>query len=319
MKYCKKCFRNVREDVNVCPYCGAPGLTEYGSSSSGEDFSCTEPQKLKQDIADEIKSLNVSQDIYDEIDTDETENTTNDSFFDEFFGNDFLGENKKASAEDAYSNKQSTSNNCNEVEYDAYGSKVHNDEDCENAPDTPQQKSKIKTEYHSVGAADLDPTNPKYKMRIEYLNMLKKIDGITPARIDELMARYDEMHSDSSTGTKKGTVKTVKTYSKTIAKNISTGKGTLINIEGKGENGELSDKQKNALCICVAIFFFFISPILAIVAYFVLKQILNKSDNKDVDISKSFGKMMLILAILFAVFTVVGVAFGIISSMGGAW
>jgi hypothetical protein len=316
LKYCKKCFRNVREDVDVCPYCGAPGLEDYGSSSSGEDFSCTEPQKLKQDLENEINSLNLSHDIYDEIDDKTPETADDDSFFDSFFGDSFLYNDRGQGSEDAYGNKQSTKNDCNEVEYDAYGSKIHTDDDCENAPDTPQQKPKIKKGYYSAGAANLDPNNPKYKMRIEYLNMLKKVDGITPDRINELMAKYDELHSESSTSTKNGTAKM---YGKTILKNISTGKGTLINIEGKGENGELSDNQKNALCICVGIFFCFISPILGIVAYFVLRHILNKSDNKDIDFSKSLGKMMLVLAVMFAVITVVGVLFAIITSTGGAW
>lgn len=193
MKYCKKCLRNVREEVSVCPYCGAPGLEEYGSSRFGDDFSCTKPKDLEREIDEEVKSLNKSNDIYDER------------------------EDEPESDEEAYGSKTDR-DNCNDVEEDAYGSKRHNDSNCDNAPDTPSDtgfggaaiggaalgsgfdgSSNNSGSFGSLSSEpDLDPKSPQYAMRIQYLNTLRKIDGISQERIDELMERYDEAHGNNT-------------------------------------------------------------------------------------------------------------------------
>ena len=41
MKYCKRCFRNIAEDVTVCPFCKqADKLIDYDKEKRGEDFTC---------------------------------------------------------------------------------------------------------------------------------------------------------------------------------------------------------------------------------------------------------------------------------------
>ena len=43
MKYCKRCFRNITEDVAVCPYCKqSDKLIDYDKEKRGEDFTCND-------------------------------------------------------------------------------------------------------------------------------------------------------------------------------------------------------------------------------------------------------------------------------------
>ena len=198
MKYCKKCFRNVREDVNVCPYCGAPGLEEYGSHTSGEDFTCSQPKKAEREIKAEIDSLSphkeddaYSRDAYSPFSMFDDESTT-----------------------DAYGNTKKRNKDCNDTEYDAYGSKTHSTAECKNAPDIPDNDRQKTYGTNNASGTVPDPGSQNYKMRIEYLNMLKKINGISKERIDELMRRYDETHGNAA----------VKNYTHTYtSKNTATG------------------------------------------------------------------------------------------------
>lgn len=222
MKYCKKCFRNVREDVDVCPYCGAPGLEEYGSHTSGEDFTCSQPAKTIRDIQQEIDALNPD-------DEDDAYSTKEDDY--EPFG--MFDEEET----DAYGNVKKADKACGNTSKDAYGSYSHED-DCGNAPDSP----KTYTAAYTAPGQSLDPNNPNIKMRIEYLNMLKKIDGITQERIDELMRRYDETHGNAA----------VKTYTRTT--------GTA--------NTNIPSQMNNASVIIgmiVAIFIGFMMPFIGII------------------------------------------------------
>ena len=174
MKYCKKCFRNVREDVNVCPYCGQPGLEEYGSHKSGEDFSCSatpKPTPAKTAFAPK------KEDAY----------TIKEDDFD-------VHNEEKI---DAYGNVINEDKSCDNVERDAYGSLAHNDENCHNAPNAPklspmdsEREEKARQFFNQVSSA-MD------KNREDYYNMLKNIDGISQERIDYLMKKYDEEHSDT--------------------------------------------------------------------------------------------------------------------------
>lgn len=227
MKYCKKCFRNVREDVDVCPYCGAPGLTEYGSGTSGEDFSCSKPseveRKLEQKIED-IQPPKVKKDAY---------SVPEKSPF------SILDEDNST---DAYGNVIDSKDDCNKVEIDAYGSPKHTDENCDNAPDNPSTKY-TKTIY-------ISGNNKSDMMRIEYLRMLKNIDGITKERIDELMKKYDEQHSGKEFKTT--------TYRTVITQKNNTGQSfgsTLV-------------------VTLVMIFFGFYSQIFGIIALMVYKNMI---------------------------------------------
>jgi hypothetical protein len=175
MKYCKKCFRNVREDVDRCPYCGAGGLVDYGSESSGEAFTCSQPHEVEREIQQEIDSLNPSR------------NKAEDAYAtEEFSPFDMFNDEKKA--DDAYATSDE----------DVYGSKKHTDEDCDNSACAPAPT--FAPQSFGSPTAVPAPDDPKYKMRIEYLNMLKKIDGISKERIDELMSKYDETHGNEGAG-----------------------------------------------------------------------------------------------------------------------
>ncbi len=51
MKYCNRCFRNIIDDVNVCPFCGkADKLIDYDKEKRGEDFSCNNESTLSSHI-----------------------------------------------------------------------------------------------------------------------------------------------------------------------------------------------------------------------------------------------------------------------------
>ncbi len=51
MKYCKRCFRNITEDVMVCPYCGKTDkLIDYDKEKRGEDFSCNDDSTFTSHI-----------------------------------------------------------------------------------------------------------------------------------------------------------------------------------------------------------------------------------------------------------------------------
>jgi hypothetical protein len=199
MKYCKKCFRNVREDVDKCPYCGAGGLEDYGSGNSGEAFTCSQPHEVEREIQQEIESLNPSHSK-----ADDAYSTEEFSPFDMF--------NDEEKAEDAYA----------APEDDVYGSRRHTDDNCGNAP-TPAPASASAS--HSFGSltAVPDPSDPKYKMRVEYLKMLKKIDGISKERIDELMRKYDEIHGNDVSRT-----------NVRVRTNANTNTNTSANAESQG-------------------------------------------------------------------------------------
>ena len=53
MKYCKKCFHNVREDVDVCPYCDA--ISGNTAIDNGNTHSSTK-KKAKKDKSTAHKS-----------------------------------------------------------------------------------------------------------------------------------------------------------------------------------------------------------------------------------------------------------------------
>ncbi|MBQ9605327.1 MAG: hypothetical protein IJR45_07935 [Firmicutes bacterium] len=51
MQYCNRCFRNIFEDVKVCPYCKkADKLVDYDKEKRGEDFSCNNESTLSSHI-----------------------------------------------------------------------------------------------------------------------------------------------------------------------------------------------------------------------------------------------------------------------------
>lgn len=53
LKYCNRCFRNIFEDVNVCPHCGlADKLIDYDKErqSGGEAFTCNTDSTLSSHI-----------------------------------------------------------------------------------------------------------------------------------------------------------------------------------------------------------------------------------------------------------------------------
>lgn len=261
MKYCKKCFRNVREDVSVCPYCGAPGLTEYGSQNSGEDFTCSQPKALEREIEQNIEELQPKKaDAYTCKNDDD-----NDSIFN-MFGDEDENPYNNGNSTDPYGSR-SGSSDCNEPEFDAYGSKRHSDDNCENAPDTPKN-----------GFTDVipNPDDPKIKMRIEYLNMLKKINGITPQRIEELMRRYDETHGNytgSFTVTRKA---------------VSTGQNTTVN----------STAIIYIIAMFFALIFGFTSPLFGIIIMFAIKGKLKKLDLPD---KNRWDKIMNIFILIFVI------------------
>ncbi len=193
MKYCKKCFRNVREDVNVCPYCGQPGLEEYGSHNSGESFSCAMPDKS----SGETKS---------------PEPEKEDAYTIKEDGFDVHNEEKI----DAYGNVINEDKSCDNVERDAYGSLAHNDENCHNAPNAPklspmdsEREEKARQFFNQVSSA-MD------KNRQDYYNMLKNIDGISQERIDYLMKKYDGEHSGIKADVRKTKVETPQNKSVSI-------------------------------------------------------------------------------------------------------
>lgn len=260
MKYCKKCFRNVREDVNVCPYCGAPGLEEYGSSKSGEAFTCSQPQQTEREIEKEINKLT----------PDDAYSTEKHEPFSIFEDNEET---------DAYGNIKKQSSDCIETEYDAYGSKSHSD-DCLNAPDEPQtltqtyQSSDGKTTFSKTTVNENDP-----QMRIEYLRMLKNIDGISQERIDELMRRYDETHSSTSS-------KTVYTR-------------TFTNFDSK------SNTQGNTGAIIGVIFgiiFGFASPFFGIIILNIMRK---KMSFADENTRKTALKLINVFTVVFVIILIV--------------
>ena len=51
MQYCNRCFRNIFEDVKVCPYCKkADKLVDYDKEKRGEDFSCNDDSTFSSHI-----------------------------------------------------------------------------------------------------------------------------------------------------------------------------------------------------------------------------------------------------------------------------
>lgn len=263
MKYCKKCFRNVREDVDVCPYCGAPGLEEYGSHTSGEDFTCSQPAKTIRDIQQEVDALNPD-------DEDDAYSTKEDDY--EPFG--MFDEEET----DAYGNVKKANKTCGNTVQDAYGSYSHED-DCGNAPDSP----KVYTAAHTSPGQSLDPDNPNVKMRIEYLNMLKKIDGISQERIDELMRRYDETHGNS----------TVKTYKRTTG----TTSSTTPNIPSQ-MNGAAA-----LIGLIVAIFIGFMMPFIGIILLISVRSKVKKiEDEKTQAQIKKIANIFTVIFIIMLIF-----------------
>lgn len=263
MKYCKKCFHNVREDVDVCPYCGAPGLTDYGSQNSGEAFTCSHPKELEREIAEDIEELKPK--------TYEKEEDFDDSIF--MFGDEEEEDAYKTDEGDPYGNGESDS--CNNPESDIYGSKRHTDENCENAPDTPLSSAP-------------SPDDSKYKMRIEYLNMLKKIDGITPQRIDELMRRYDESHGNY------------------------TGKRTYNSNQPKTTNTANSAAGTYIIAIFVAVIFSFFNPIMGIIIALIIKS---KFKNLDFPDKAKWNKILNIVIAIIIFITVIIFGFGITAAI----
>lgn len=260
MKYCKKCFRNVREDVNVCPYCGAPGLEEYGSHTSGEDFTCSQPAKTIRDIQQEIDALNPNDDEDDAYSTKEDDYKPFGMFDEE--------------ETDAYGNVKKADKACGNTAKDAYGSYSHED-DCGNAPDSP----KVYTAAHTSPGQSLDPNNPNVKMRIEYLNMLKKIDGITQERIDELMRRYDETHGNS----------TVKTYKRTTGTASSTNTVTTSQMVNTSV----------IISLIVAVFIGFMMPFIGIIILATMRNRLKKIEDEKVQAQAR--KLVNIFTVIFII------------------
>ena len=257
MKYCKKCFRNVREDVDVCPFCGAPGLEEYGSSSSGENFSCSRPMEVKSSIeeeAEELEPKDYTQDAYSMDDNSPF------SILDD------------VSERDAYGNVIDNSDACNKVGTDAYGSTKHNDENCDNAPDTPS--ATMVTRTLTIGNTDTDN-----RMRVEYLRMLKKIDGITKERIDELMKSYDEQHSGQN-------------FKKTIYRTYTT---------GNSQNGQSAYIPALIITMIILVFGVF-SPILGIVMFLFARKFFKKSTDPKIQKLSSVSTVLIILFIFLLIF-----------------
>lgn len=260
MKYCKKCFRNVRENVNVCPYCGAPGLEEYGSHTSGEDFTCSQPTKTIHDIQQEIDALNPNEE-------DDAYSTKEDNY--EPFG--MLDEDET----DAYGNVKKADKSCSSTVKDAYGSYSHED-DCENAPDSP----KTYTAAHTLPDQRLDPDNTNVKMRIEYLNMLKKIDGISQERIDELMRRYDESHGNAA----------VKTYTRTTG-TANTGIPTQMNEAGV------------IIYLIIGVFIGFMIPFVGIILLISVRNKMKKiEDEKTREQIKKIANIFTVIFIIMMIF-----------------
>ncbi len=51
MKYCKRCFRNITEDVSVCPFCNqSDKLIDYDKEKRGEDFTCNDESSFTSHI-----------------------------------------------------------------------------------------------------------------------------------------------------------------------------------------------------------------------------------------------------------------------------
>ena len=51
MKYCKRCFRNITEDVAVCPFCNqSDKLIDYDKEKRGEDFTCSDNSSFSSHI-----------------------------------------------------------------------------------------------------------------------------------------------------------------------------------------------------------------------------------------------------------------------------
>lgn len=51
MKYCNRCFRNIVDDVNVCPFCGkADKLIDYDGEKRGENFTCNSDSSFSSHI-----------------------------------------------------------------------------------------------------------------------------------------------------------------------------------------------------------------------------------------------------------------------------
>lgn len=270
MKYCKKCFRNVREDVNVCPYCGAPGLEEYGSAGSGEAFTST--------VSTVPKSAAGS--AYDD-NSDNDNDTDNDDDYkrrdragsrDPFF--DFGDEQT-----DAYGNV--TKNNV--PQRDAYGSKPHDDEECENAPDDDIYEPK-----KWVPGTEPDPSSSQYKMRIEYLNMLKKIDGISRERIEELMKRYDETHGRAA----------VKPYISTSTRSVST-----VNTSG----------LFGAAIVCFIIGLF--SPVMGIIFLIFIRSRMLRSNDENAERQARLCTVFITILAVFVIFMFLGIGLGALSSI----
>ena len=59
MKYCNRCFRNIVEDVTVCPHCGkADKLIDYDGQKRGESFTCSSDSTFSSHIGkDDAYSL----------------------------------------------------------------------------------------------------------------------------------------------------------------------------------------------------------------------------------------------------------------------
>ncbi len=275
MKYCKKCFRNVREDVDICPYCGAPGLEEYGSHNSGEAFTCSQPKTVERELENEIKAMipEPKEDAYT------IEDNKPFSIFDD------------EQETDAYGNLKNKGTSCNEPAIDAYGSKAHNDDSCDNAPDVPPyNQNKVR-----INNAQLDPNNPQYKMRIEYLNMLKKIDGISPQRIEELMKRYDESHSRNVNDD---------TFTSAMKK-------VTVMVDKKS-----TAYTSTIIMVVMGIVFGFFQPVFGLIIINLARKNLSGVDESArKNITKVINVFTIIYGVLIAIFVAFG-AFGVLFSGG---
>ena len=67
MKYCNRCFRNIIDDVNLCPFCGkADKLIDYDKEKRGEDFSCNNESTLSSHI-DRDDAYSIGDDSADNV------------------------------------------------------------------------------------------------------------------------------------------------------------------------------------------------------------------------------------------------------------
>ena len=58
MKYCNRCFRNIYDEVNVCPYCKkSDKLIDYDKEKRGEAFTCNSDDTMSSHIKDDAYSI----------------------------------------------------------------------------------------------------------------------------------------------------------------------------------------------------------------------------------------------------------------------